>query len=581
MTASNRLRPLRRGLGLAFGALVVLAAPHSPLSITTPAWAQSDGAPLSLFPQPDAAPGTTGPGSPGAGTGIQVLPADPVLRPSTDAFRGIEVRDLGGPDPDATGLLGPGTGGLGQGMWQSTSQDVALDLLQRLPVAASSRAMQDLMRRLLLSTATPPVVTRPGQAAEGGILTPLRIDRLFAMGRLDDVARFVAALPADSRTPALERHRTDALLLVGQTDAACETAMAANEEDDDPYWQKVLVFCDLLAGRADQAALGMSLLREMGHEDGVFFKLAETLGGLSDSPPKTVEVPDALVIALYRATNLPLPAEYAETALPWVDLAVALTGSAEPLLRLQTGERAEAAGALPSDALRFMYADMPFPEEAYARPLSEVAGVTSPENRALLLQMASDLNSDAERARALSIGLYTARASGATAYLTLSRALGPLMRSVPPDPRLTADGTALARALYAADDLDAAQAWIAALTVHVETNRVVADALEELKLFNAMAEGQTVTLPWPTPQGDGEPGSFDPVVLDRLYEASSRGAVAETVALAMIAIGPGGPTAAHGQSLDAALKALHRVGLRRAAGAIALEAALTRWTTNS
>ena len=84
----------------------------------------------------------------------------------------VEVGVLQAPDPEAIGLMEESEGGFPYDMWRGSDRALIERLLPRLPAGATSRAMNGLTRRLLLTTAAPPV-----GPAEGSLLA-IRIERL-------------------------------------------------------------------------------------------------------------------------------------------------------------------------------------------------------------------------------------------------------------------------------------------------------------------------------------------------------------------------------------------------------------------
>ena len=68
----------------------------------------------------------------------------------------VNVEELKTIAPDSLGTLNAEQGGFGINMWKNVSRSKVERLLPKLPVGSTSRAMRDLMRRLLLSSAKAP-----------------------------------------------------------------------------------------------------------------------------------------------------------------------------------------------------------------------------------------------------------------------------------------------------------------------------------------------------------------------------------------------------------------------------------------
>ena len=108
------------------------------------------------------------------------------------------VEELTEVDPSVTGLLDDSNGGFGVEMWRGISRDRVEALLPRVPAANTSAVMQDLLRRLLLTTAAVPV----GQGLAPSLLG-LRVERLMAAGRIADVNELLRLAATPVNDPAL------------------------------------------------------------------------------------------------------------------------------------------------------------------------------------------------------------------------------------------------------------------------------------------------------------------------------------------------------------------------------------------
>ena len=164
-------------------------------------------------------------------------------------------------NPQAVGLIEEDEGGFPYDMWRGSDRALIERLLPRLPAGATSRAMNDLARRLLLTIAAP-----PGGPMEENLLA-IRIERLAAMGDSVAMNLLMRSAPPDLYDTALVQTRLDSLLLIADYVGACTLARDLVRRDDTPYWEKVLIFCQALNERHDAAALGLSLLRERNVEE--------------------------------------------------------------------------------------------------------------------------------------------------------------------------------------------------------------------------------------------------------------------------------------------------------------------------
>jgi hypothetical protein len=273
------------------------------------------------------------------------LPQVCVQAVAAAAVERIEVDPLGVIGVDTTGTLSGEEGALPVDMWRETSRSLIDALLPRLPGDTSSPAMRSLMRRLLLTGAA-----MPAGEAEPGRLLDDRASALWRMGETADLLRLISAAPRDHRPPRLWRLETDAYLLAGNAGAACRTAEDRIAADPDDYWQKVMGFCQALAGDKDGAFLTVELLAEREKDVATYRALIEALAVGRATIPKDVE-PTPLNIAILRAAGRSPDPKVADEAELAVLATIARAESFTHPLRLAAAERAVAVGLLPAEEL--------------------------------------------------------------------------------------------------------------------------------------------------------------------------------------------------------------------------------------
>ena len=220
------------------------------------------------------------------------------------------------------------------------------------------------------------------------------------------------------------------------------------------------------------------------------------------------------------------------------------------------------------------------------------------------------------RAELLAAALFLAETQGA--YGTAARALAHMVRTVPPAPEHGWFSAAAGRALMAAGDQDAAAAWYALASEEAPRDAEATRAAirlwpsmllsaEEIYLKTAPFETwlalradegeRAVALAranWLVILVDALGGRIDPEVWDRLLAegrpmaaqspapalahglrmAVEGGQLGETVVMALLLLGDGGPAASGIATVGPVVSSLISVGLREEARAIALEAAL-------
>ena len=580
----GRVKPGHDGRGKGTARRLLLSAfvlAAGLLSLATPALAQTAGS--STLPQASSGSGTTVTAS------------------------GVEVGTLATVTPDYGGTLDEGAGGFPMDMWKGTDRALVEKLLPMLPAAPSSPAMRDLARRLLLTNAVAPA----GKSTVD--LFGARADRLAAMGDFADAAALLALQPAPDAGPASARLRINALLLAGDDDGACKAVDATKAKASaDIDWQKALIFCQLHAGKTDEAALGLDVLHDQDPKDEAFYKLARAMGG--DKSVKVASLPDPtpLELAMLHAAALPLPPDAAGASDPAVLLAMAGDASIPPATALAAEEQAAAAGALPVSKLQAAYASVSFPPEdlAAAVAVSEKDGGAT--GRALLFQ-AAGLNQDLPgRIHIVQAALDRARRQGG--YLLSVQANLPYILPLTPSADLSWFAGDAGRALYASGHYEQANAWLQIAQDRAKTDAAAAGAAATLAVYARIAgvgqplfwdaaavqkwrQGQAagpasaaaINRLFAVFEGLGEPigGAWtligqdttagaapDPALWFDLGDAANNGRIGETVLLSLCAIGPGGPAGANPIMLSRAISSLRQVGLDAEARTIAIEAAI-------
>jgi hypothetical protein len=156
----------------------------------------------------------------------------------------VATTSLDGPSPDGTGLIPAAVSGLPQDLWGAgLTREIAARLVAHpeddLP------ALRQLFLTILLAEADPPV-----DAAGKGELLLVRIDKLLALGALEQASALIEA--AGATTPDLFRRAFDVALLTGAEDRACEKMAAAA---DLAPTVPARIFCLARSGDWDTAAL--------------------------------------------------------------------------------------------------------------------------------------------------------------------------------------------------------------------------------------------------------------------------------------------------------------------------------------
>ncbi len=577
-----------------------IAAALTALVLSAPALAQAPqplGPPRPLTERVAPAPSAAEPG-PANASGVK---------------RAVEIDTLGAIDPDSIGLIDAAGGGFDATLWRGSNRQQVARLMARLPSTTASRSMRELMRRLLLSTATVP----QGEAA-GESLLALRIARLMAMGDVGAAAALLRIAPGQSTDGAMALAEVESLFFGNDNAGACNRVRAQAERVSGRYWQQATAYCLTLAAEHDKAALLTDMLRETAdNSDPVFFKAMEALGGNRSTAVASLPDPKALTLSMLRAANLELAADVVVSDQPAVLRTVALSPNAPLRLRLEAAERASSLGALTPEALAEIYAGLTFTPAEIKDPLAAASADWGPKGRALLLRAVRAHAEPVAKAQALQQGWKIARERGGLD--TMLRVGVMDLATIAPAPELVWFALDAARALYGAGRSAAAGAWVTLVRDRAAENAEAQSAWRALWPLAALAGGTDVTAAdgaplatwWTEASAKGakeaaakaltlysalealgvaiaderwsalldspyQPAGVAPsaAVTRMIAAAAAAGRVGETVLLALIALGPDGPAGAQPAALATAIGALRAVGLEKDARSLALEAAL-------
>jgi tetratricopeptide (TPR) repeat protein len=538
-------------------------------------------------------------------------PADTAAPTEIDAAR-VEVGALGEINVDDVGLLAEQSGGFPNALWHGTRRDLVTLLMPRLPIEARSPAMRSAALKLLLSPGTAP---RDG-TAETGALLRLRADILANMGEFGVAIALLRAAPSGDFEDIIARYDSDRMFLKLDFEAACEQARARIDLSTDSYWQRALIFCQSKNQEHEAASLGLDLLRESGYApEAAFVTLINGMNGYGEAALNSLPNPSPLVVAMLRNMGIETPRNALDVANPALLRLIASTPDSDIELRLMAAERAEAVGALPAESVGALYAQAAFTAEQRVNPISQSETMSGPLARAMLYQAV--LAETVPTARAEVIAIALERAQHETRFPTMARVLLPAMQTVQAGPDFAWFAGKAGRAYFASGHWEEARRWFDVAVAQRSNNPEAQQAAIALWPLIALTGDDSEVDPgmldvwWQAQGGATDPEAYrrggllltllaslgrtiapeqwdvllagplsepsavaSPALHFALRNASENGRLGETVLLALLGLGAGGPEHAGLSTLAEAIAALRAVGLEKDAQAVAVEAAL-------
>jgi hypothetical protein len=268
-------------------------------------------------------------------------PVATVAAPST-----ITVAPLGGPSPDALGLVPAARAGLPRDLW-GASKSADLARLLRAEQPDTLPAIRALLMSVLLAELDPPVDSDPA-----GALFLARIDKLLDLGALEPALSLLELI--DRPRPEPFRRWFDASLLLGEEDRACRV-MRDTPEIAPTFPARI--FCLARGGDWAAAALSMRTGQTLGTIEPQMADLLarfldpELFEGEGDLP--VPERPSPLVLRLMEAIGQPLQTQTLPVAFAQADL----RSNSGWKARIEAGERLARMGAIPPNRLLGLYSE--------------------------------------------------------------------------------------------------------------------------------------------------------------------------------------------------------------------------------
>jgi hypothetical protein len=306
--------------------------------------AASDG-PLSAIDwlsQSVATPTTSSPTG-----GVAVAIDEPPVAEAGGALPAIVTTTaLDGPSPDSVGLIPIAVSGLPRDLWGAGLTREIAEILVSHP-SEDLPALRQLFLTILLAE-----VAAPADSGGRGELLQTRIDKLLALGALEQAAALIDA--AGATTPELFRRAFDVALLTGAEDRACE--FMANEPHLAPT-VPARIFCLARSGDWDTAALTIRTSEAVGQINADQAALLsrfldpELYEGEPVPPAPTPVTP--LDWMIYAAIGEPLPTEGLPVAFSYAELGPRAGWKAQ----IEAAERLTRAGTIPPNVILGLYTE--------------------------------------------------------------------------------------------------------------------------------------------------------------------------------------------------------------------------------
>jgi hypothetical protein len=318
-----------------FLALVMLAGP------TAAQDANGGGGPLSAIDWLSKSVAT-----PASGGAAVAIDEPPVTEAGGALPATVTTSTLDGPSPDGVGLIATAVSGLPDDLWGAgLTREIAERLVNHpgddLP------ALRQLFLTLLLAEVAAPV-----DAGGRGELLQVRIDKLLALGALEQAAALIEA--AGTASPELFRRGFDVALLTGAEDRACQS-MA-----DEPQLAPTLparIFCLARSGDWETAALTIRTSKALNQitadQETLLSRFLDPDLFEGEPVPPAPDPVTPLDWMIYAAIGEPLPTEGLPIAFSYAELGPRAGWKAQ----VEAAERLTRAGTIPPNVILGLYTE--------------------------------------------------------------------------------------------------------------------------------------------------------------------------------------------------------------------------------
>ena len=308
------------------------------------ALAQDTGGPLSAIDWLSQSVATPATGDTG---GLAVAIDEPPVTGQGGALpQPVATTSLDGPSPDAVGLIAPSVSGLPPALWGAgLTSEVAARLVNHPDDALP--ALRQLFLTILLAEVAAPV-----DAGGRGDLLQVRIDKLLALGALEQAAALIDA--AGATTPEMFRRAFDVALLTGAEDRACDR-MA-----DAPHLAPTVparIFCLARSGDWDTAALTLHTSEALGQitadQATLMARFLDPDLFEGEAPPPAPNPVTPLDWKMYEAIGEPLPTEGLPVAFSYAEIGPKAGWKAQ----IEAAERLTRGGTIPPNVILGLYTE--------------------------------------------------------------------------------------------------------------------------------------------------------------------------------------------------------------------------------
>ena len=163
-------------------------------------------------------------------------------------------------------------------IWNDVSFERALYLLEKIIFRINSSIIKELLNEVLSISQDPPI----GETSLEIKFINKKLELIANLHQLETLYTLIDLLPDDTIFDHWRALRVEHLLLKGEFESdsfACKIVNDISVENEDEFWKKAQIFCQIILGNEDDAIFDAELLRASGSQDNNFFNLLYSLIG--------------------------------------------------------------------------------------------------------------------------------------------------------------------------------------------------------------------------------------------------------------------------------------------------------------
>ena len=163
-------------------------------------------------------------------------------------------------------------------IWNDVSFERALYLLEKIDFRTNSSVLKELLNEVLSISQDPPI----GETSLEIEFINKKLELIANLHQLETLYTLIDLLPDDTIFDYWRALRVEHLLLKGEFESdsfACKIVNDISVENEDEFWKKAQIFCQIILGNEDDAIFDAELLRASGSQDNNFFNLLYSLIG--------------------------------------------------------------------------------------------------------------------------------------------------------------------------------------------------------------------------------------------------------------------------------------------------------------